>query len=135
MRNAYSKFLRAFSTAISSETLWLTQVQLSFQMLKSCKKLSMTVRSPSLPAAPSSGGAPWQMRQTCSWIDRQGRPVSPPIEYIRSSQMAPPERYGYGRASSKDRSIRRVSATACLDVGFMVLVEAPDAHLREFYVI
>lgn len=81
-----------------------------FQMLKSCKKLSMTVRSPSLPAVPSSGGAPWQMRQTCSWIDRQGRPVSPPIEYIRSSQMAPPERYGFGRASSKDRSIRRVSA-------------------------
>lgn len=77
-------------------------------MLKSCKKLSMTVRSPSLPAPPSSGGAPWQMRQTCSWMDRQGRPVSPPIEYIRSSQMAP-QRYSYGRASSKDRSIRRVS--------------------------
>lgn len=87
-------------------------------MLKSCKKLSMTVRSPSLPAAPfAGGGAPWQMRQTCSWIDRQGRPVSPPIEYIRSSQMAPTERYGYSRPSSKDRSIRRVSA---LRIKFMV---------------
>lgn len=88
------------------------------QMLKSCKKLSMTVRSPSLPAGPISGGAPWQMRQTCSWMDRQGRPVSPPIEYIRSSQMAPPERYAYSRPSSKDRSIRRVNALHVWDLWF-----------------
>lgn len=77
-------------------------------MLKSCKKLSMTVRSPTLPTGAGHGGAPWHMRQTCSWMDRQGRPVSPPLEYSRPCQV-PPQRYGYGRASSKDRSIRRVS--------------------------
>lgn len=87
----------------------------------------MTVRSPSFPAAPILGGAPWQMRQTCSWIDRQGRPVSPPIEYIRSSQMAPAERYGYTRPSSKDRNIRRVSA---LHVESMVFMETPGVQLH-----
>lgn len=83
-----------------------------FQMLKSCKKLSMTVRSPTIPSAGGYGGAPWHMmRQTCSWMDRQGRPVSPPSEYTRpgpGTGQVPPQRYGYGRASSKDRSIRRV---------------------------
>lgn len=77
-------------------------------MLKSCKKLSMTVRSPTMPSGSGHGGAPWHMRQTCSWMDRQGRPVSPPLEYTRPGQV-PPQRLGYGRASSKDRSIRRVS--------------------------
>lgn len=78
-------------------------------MLKSCRKLSMTVRSPTLPGGSLvGGGAPWQMRQTCSWMDRHGRPVSPPLEYSRSG-LVPPQRYGYGRSSSKDRSIRRVS--------------------------
>lgn len=77
-------------------------------MLKSCRKLSMTVRSPTLPSGGvMSGGAPWHLRQTCSWMDRHGRPVSPPLEYTRTGQV-PPQRYGYGRASSKDRSIRRV---------------------------
>lgn len=85
----------------------------------------MTVRSPSLPAGPVWGGAPWQMRQTCSWMDRQGRPASPPIEYIRSSQMVPPERYVYSRPSSKDRSIRRVSALHSLE-----FIETPDVHLQ-----
>lgn len=76
-----------------------------FQMLKSCRKLSMTVRSPTLPSGLGCGGAPWQMRHTCSWMDRHGRPVSPPVEYTRSGQ-----RYGgYGFKTNKDRSIRRVS--------------------------
>lgn len=71
-------------------------------MLKSCRKLSMTVRSPTLS---SLGGASWQMRQTCSWMDRHGRPVSPPLEYAARTQG--PQRYGYGWKGNKDR-IRRV---------------------------
>lgn len=70
----------------------------------------MTVRSPTLPTG--GGGAPWQMRQTCSWMDRHGRPVSPPPEYAKlgSQNVVTHQRYpGYGRSSSKDRSIRRVS--------------------------
>uniref|UniRef100_A0A6P7FA05 Whirlin isoform X1 n=1 Tax=Diabrotica virgifera virgifera TaxID=50390 RepID=A0A6P7FA05_DIAVI len=86
----------------------------ALKMLKSCRKLSMTVRSPALPAPGYGGGAPWQMRQTCSWMDRHGRPVSPPMEYTRSGPV-PPQRYGYGRSSSKDRSIRRVDL--CIEPG------------------
>lgn len=77
----------------------------AFQMLKSCRQLSMTVRSP---------GGGWAPRQTCSWMDRQGRPVSPPLEYQRPPPALPPAppapRYPpYGsRSTSKDRSIRRV---------------------------
>lgn len=29
----------------------------------------------------NSNAAPLAFRQTCSWMDRQGRPASPPIEY------------------------------------------------------
>ncbi|XP_068903148.1 whirlin isoform X2 [Tenebrio molitor] len=86
----------------------------ALKMLKSCRKLSMTVRSPTLPSGLSCGGAPWQMRQTCSWMDRHGRPVSPPLEYARSGQM-PPQRYGYGWKTNKDRSIRRVDL--CIEPG------------------
>ncbi|XP_049822236.1 whirlin [Aethina tumida] len=87
----------------------------ALKMLKSCRKLSMTVRSPTLPSGGvMSGGAPWHLRQTCSWMDRHGRPVSPPLEYTRTGQV-PPQRYGYGRASSKDRSIRRVDL--CIEPG------------------
>ncbi|XP_045472581.1 whirlin isoform X2 [Harmonia axyridis] len=85
----------------------------ALKMLKSCKTLSMTVRSPTMPSG-LSGGAPWQMRQTCSWMDRHGRPVSPPLEYRRGGQV-PPQRYGYGRTSSKDRSVRRVDL--CIEPG------------------
>lgn len=56
-------------------------------MLKSCRKLSMTVRSPTLPGAATLGSSSlpgnFIVRQTCSWMDRQGRPVSPPLEYQR----------------------------------------------------
>uniref|UniRef100_A0AAR5PV30 PDZ domain-containing protein n=3 Tax=Dendroctonus ponderosae TaxID=77166 RepID=A0AAR5PV30_DENPD len=79
-------------------------------MLKSCRKLSMTVRTPNLPGTGSMAcsGAPWQMRQTCSWMDRHGRPVSPPLEYSKG-------RLGHARTTSKDRSIRRVDL--CIESG------------------
>lgn len=63
-----------------------------FQMLKSCRKLSMTVQSPNVlsqplplafPASVPAGG-PWLVRQSYSWMDREGRPVSPPLEYARA---------------------------------------------------
>lgn len=82
----------------------------ALKMLKSCRTLSMTVKSPTLP----SGGIPWQVRQTCSWMDRHGRPVSPPMEYKRGGYI-PPQRYVYGRNSSKDRSVRRVDL--CIEPG------------------
>lgn len=98
-------------------------------MLKSCRKLSMTVRSPALPGSGvgtlySGAGGQWMVRQTCSWMDRQGRPVSPPMEYSRTSCIvtAPPPapvvapRYqGHSRSASKDRSIRRVDL--CIEPG------------------
>ncbi|CAH0557525.1 unnamed protein product [Brassicogethes aeneus] len=87
----------------------------ALKMLKSCRKLSMTVRSPTMPSGGGmGGGTTWQMRQTCSWMDRHGRPVSPPMEYSRTGQV-PQQRYGHGRASSKDRSIRRVDL--CIEPG------------------
>ncbi|XP_037047692.1 whirlin isoform X11 [Bradysia coprophila] len=63
------------------------------QILKSSRQISMTVRAP-----PSlNSGVPMQgfgpqisalrdsytqpFRQTCSWMDRHGRPASPPMEY------------------------------------------------------
>nr|XP_023018515.1 whirlin-like [Leptinotarsa decemlineata] len=85
----------------------------ALKMLKSCRKLSMTVRSPTLPAGSLGGGAPWQMRQTCSWMDRHGRPVSPPSEYARGGPV-PQQKYGW-RSSSKDRNIRRVDL--CIEPG------------------
>ncbi|XP_025829270.1 uncharacterized protein LOC108733858 [Agrilus planipennis] len=85
----------------------------ALKMLKSCKKLSMTVRSPALPLGSlDNKGGFRTTRQTCSWIDRQGRPVSPPMEYSRSAGT---QRYAYGRPSSKDRSIRRVEL--CIEPG------------------
>ncbi|XP_017773042.1 PREDICTED: whirlin isoform X2 [Nicrophorus vespilloides] len=86
----------------------------ALKMLKSCRKLSMTVKSPTVPGGPGFGGASWHLRQTCSWMDRQGRPVSPPLEYSRTG-VVPPQRYGYGRASSKDRNVRRVDL--CIEPG------------------
>lgn len=68
----------------------------------------MTVKSPALPSGSHEMKGTFYTRQTCSWMDRQGRPVSPPLEYSRPSGV-PPQRYGHGRSSSKDRSIRRVS--------------------------
>ncbi|KAG5865214.1 hypothetical protein JTB14_014230 [Gonioctena quinquepunctata] len=85
-------------------------------MLKSCRKLSMTVRSPTLASGlvAGGGGATWQMRQTCSWMDRHGRPVSPPLEYAKSGPLPHQQKYGW-RSSSKDRSIRRVDL--CIEPG------------------
>lgn len=89
-------------------------------MLKSCRQLSMTVRSPNLPTPsqppppPPSSSGPWLLRQTYSWMDRQGRPVSPPLEYARASPPVlvapppPPPRWTYSR-SNKEKAIRKVS--------------------------
>ncbi|XP_024935559.1 whirlin isoform X8 [Cephus cinctus] len=64
----------------------------ALKMLKSCRTLSMTVRGPALdprcrgnhPAWSSSG-----RQQSCSWMDRQGRPASPPPLHPRDSRYAP----------------------------------------------
>uniref|UniRef100_A0A2H1WBJ5 SFRICE_030900 n=1 Tax=Spodoptera frugiperda TaxID=7108 RepID=A0A2H1WBJ5_SPOFR len=61
-------------------------------MLKSCRQLTMTVRT----AGALVG------RASCSWMDRYGRPASPP-------PLRPP------RSSSKDRSVRRVDL--CIEPG------------------
>ncbi|XP_017878493.1 whirlin-like isoform X3 [Ceratina calcarata] len=70
----------------------------ALKMLKSCRTLSMTVRGPALnprcrgnhPVWSSSGGR----QQSCSWIDRQGRPTSPPPLY-------PPRDPRYGPRTRK----------------------------------
>ncbi|XP_049867613.1 whirlin [Pectinophora gossypiella] len=64
----------------------------ALKMLKSCRQLTMTVRT----AGALVG------RASCSWMDRYGRPASPP-------PPRPP------RSASKDRSIRRVDL--CIEPG------------------
>ncbi|XP_055314256.1 whirlin [Sitodiplosis mosellana] len=60
------------------------------QILKSSRQISMTVRAPPMlnSTAPLHGFGPplrdaynHPSRQTCSWMDRHGRPTSPPVEY------------------------------------------------------
>ncbi|KAI5737531.1 hypothetical protein M8J76_014468 [Diaphorina citri] len=89
----------------------------ALKMLKSNRELSMTVRSPSIPPqAPRNHPLPpppaWTMRQAYSWIDRQGRPCSPPLDYARSvipmpPPPPPPPRWNYSARSSKD-TVRKV---------------------------
>ncbi|XP_028039659.1 whirlin isoform X4 [Bombyx mandarina] len=64
----------------------------ALKMLKSCRQLTMTVRT----AGALVG------RASCSWMDRYGRPASPP-------PLRPP------RSASKDRSVRRVDL--CIEPG------------------
>ncbi|XP_037297596.1 whirlin isoform X2 [Manduca sexta] len=64
----------------------------ALKMLKSCRQLTMTVRT----AGALVG------RASCSWMDRYGRPASPPP--LRPT-----------RSASKDRSIRRVDL--CIEPG------------------
>lgn len=64
----------------------------ALKMLKSCRQLTMTVRT----AGALVG------RASCSWMDRYGRPASPPPQ-------KPP------RSASKDRSVRRVDL--CIEPG------------------
>ncbi|CAG5102520.1 Similar to Whrn: Whirlin (Rattus norvegicus) [Cotesia congregata] len=54
----------------------------ALKMLKSCRTLSMTVRGPALDPRCRGGHPIWTTgsgrQQSCSWMDRQGRPASPP---------------------------------------------------------
>ncbi|XP_023318542.1 whirlin isoform X2 [Trichogramma pretiosum] len=52
----------------------------ALKMLKSCRTLSMTVRGPAIDPRCRGGHPVWPQnrQQTCSWMDRQGRPASPP---------------------------------------------------------
>ena len=62
-------------------------------MLKSCRTLSMTVRGPALDPRCRGGHAVWtsanNRQQVCSWMDRQGRPASPPPPSSRDSRYCP----------------------------------------------
>ncbi|XP_060815553.1 whirlin isoform X6 [Bombus pascuorum] len=65
----------------------------ALKMLKSCRTLSMTVRGPALDPRCRGGHPVWSSsgrQQSCSWIDRQGRPTSPPPLYPpRDSRYGP----------------------------------------------
>ncbi|XP_021924631.1 whirlin isoform X3 [Zootermopsis nevadensis] len=93
----------------------------ALKMLKSCRKLSMTVKSPNLHLQPATDrplshqGGPWIVRQTYSWMDRQGRPVSPPLEYAQATPPVvvatpppPPAPRYYSRASKEKVNTRKV---------------------------
>ncbi|KYN05525.1 Whirlin [Cyphomyrmex costatus] len=62
-------------------------------MLKSCRTLSMTVRGPALDPRCRGGHPVWSSSgrpQSCSWMDRQGRPASPPPPHPpRDSRYGP----------------------------------------------
>ncbi|XP_016907799.2 whirlin isoform X2 [Apis cerana] len=69
----------------------------ALKMLKSCRTLSMTVRGPALDPRCRGGHPVWSSsgrQQSCSWIDRQGRPTSPPPLY-------PPRDPRYGPRTRK----------------------------------
>lgn len=86
------------SIVFSSIAIFFSNIQRCVQILKSSREISMTVRAPpssmfnsSAPLhgfGPPPRGAPIDTtylpppnRQTCSWMDRHGRPASPPYEY------------------------------------------------------
>ncbi|XP_015126273.1 whirlin isoform X3 [Diachasma alloeum] len=61
----------------------------ALKMLKSCRTLSMTVRGPALDPRCRGGHPVWSgsgRQQSCSWMDRQGRPASPPPLHPRDSR-------------------------------------------------
>ncbi|XP_057332818.1 whirlin isoform X5 [Microplitis mediator] len=62
----------------------------ALKMLKSCRTLSMTVRGPALDPRCRGGHPIWSTgsgrQQSCSWMDRQGRPASPPPLHPRDSR-------------------------------------------------
>ncbi|XP_034943794.1 whirlin isoform X7 [Chelonus insularis] len=60
----------------------------ALKMLKSCRTLTMTVKGPALDPRCRGGHPIWSgsgRQQSCSWMDRQGRPASPPPLYPRDS--------------------------------------------------
>ncbi|XP_071557576.1 whirlin isoform X2 [Temnothorax nylanderi] len=65
----------------------------ALKMLKSCRTLSMTVRGPALDPRCRGGHPVWSSSgrpQSCSWMDRQGRPASPPPPHPpRDSRYGP----------------------------------------------
>ncbi|XP_039312752.1 whirlin isoform X6 [Solenopsis invicta] len=65
----------------------------ALKMLKSCRTLSMTVRGPALDPRCRGGHPVWSSsgrQQSCSWMDRQGRPASPPpLNPPRDSRYGP----------------------------------------------
>ncbi|KAL6424730.1 hypothetical protein ACFW04_010002 [Cataglyphis niger] len=65
----------------------------ALKMLKSCRTLSMTVRGPALDPRCRGGHPVWSAsgrQQSCSWMDRQGRPASPPpLHPPRDSRYGP----------------------------------------------
>jgi hypothetical protein len=121
------------------------------QMLKSCRKLSMTVKSPNLHLQPapdrphSHQGGPWILRQTYSWMDRQGRPVSPPLEYAQATPPVvvaappPPPAPRYYTRSNKDKGATRKVRfdgllTRCGTVGYQLNGKVSHHHLHiQFY--
>ncbi|XP_065342381.1 whirlin isoform X7 [Cloeon dipterum] len=86
----------------------------ALKMLKTCRKVTMTVRSASggagyaLPSASASAGA----GQLYTWTDRHGRPVSPPPEYASALSGPPPlpppgpgaRTWNFHSARSKERT-------------------------------
>ncbi|KAJ8670539.1 hypothetical protein QAD02_001798, partial [Eretmocerus hayati] len=60
----------------------------ALKMLKSCRTLSMTVRGPAIDPRCRGGHPVWphNRQQSCSWMDRQGRPASPPPVNPRDSR-------------------------------------------------
>ncbi|CAB3381350.1 Hypothetical predicted protein [Cloeon dipterum] len=86
----------------------------ALKMLKTCRKVTMTVRSASGGAgyAPPSASASAGAGQLYTWTDRHGRPVSPPPEYASALSGPPPlpppgpgaRTWNFHSARSKERT-------------------------------
>ncbi|XP_065202661.1 whirlin-like isoform X3 [Planococcus citri] len=69
----------------------------ALKILKSCRQISMTIRTSPLSNRQKYGMGGWLVRQSYSWMDRMGRPVSPPPDYSKvtptnTSERWPPSR-------------------------------------------
>lgn len=77
-----------------------------FQILKSCRQISMTIRTSPLTHRQSYGMGGWLVKQSYSWMDRNGRPVSPPPDYSKVTPITASDRWPPSRLSKE--KVRKV---------------------------
>lgn len=77
--------------------------------MKSCRQISMTIRTSPLSQRQQYGVDGWLMKQSYSWMDRMGRPASPPPDYSKLTPTTSCDRWPPSRLSKE--KVRKVSNT------------------------
>ncbi|XP_065202666.1 whirlin-like isoform X7 [Planococcus citri] len=81
----------------------------ALKILKSCRQISMTIRTSPLSNRQKYGMGGWLVRQSYSWMDRMGRPVSPPPDYSKVTPTNTSERWPPSRLCKE--KVRKVELT------------------------